>query len=210
MRRTLQAYLSAATITFSLSLSTVLGCATSMFNPADLKQPAVKSIVTLPRWYTFTAQSGATRFFLAPGKYEAEFENDGGTFLRGPANCIVQGDTGGKYSRLLMEGGIFVPKEKTLPVKFYYYKGLEKSGPPLDAATAAGSVPSADADGGAAVTPNVAGVAPVVAPNATPVGQGVGGGVGNAIVGGIIALDRGKLQISYWTPPTTLRSALVW
>jgi hypothetical protein len=189
-----------------LFLSTLAGCG-SLVEPGTLRKPDIQQTLSLPAdvLYTFQADKPVDeRYYtgLLAGEYVAEFEDDGGTYFRGPGRCVVWADVPANQQRRVAEGGLWLAKGNTTPkFKIYRYLATEgvqaRSGVPGAPTGATSVVAVASAPGS-----DVSAVIPIFVPvTATPFQAGIGSGIAAGVIALTAHTDDGKIAFQRPDPP---------
>lgn len=120
---------------------------------------------------------------IFPGTYVAKLENDSGTLYFGSDRPVFSGEADKRY--LLLEGGIWVPKFASEPVKIFWVHN-QNTATVGNIAERANPRPSS---GGGSYD------YPTYLPPAASLQQGVGVGIAMGIIAAAEAANDGKIQI---------------
>ena len=184
-------------------LAASLSACGTVISPADLKRLSNEQVIDLPKGYTHVLPPAGLydnrwKHELAAGRYIAELEGPDGTYFRGSPGCVgwSLASTGGQEVAapkvVLLDGGIFMPRNAAEPAKIYVYLGTDRW--------------ATSAEPSALPAESAVSIAQSAAPKAGAAATGVGAGVGMAVVDAIIASERGK--IGFQPPVAGLREAV--
>lgn len=199
------------------------GCGTTRISPSSLSRPESETVLKISHRYEYS-RVATGKYSLTPGIYRAELQGMGGTFFRGTNHPIRTIGINEKRTVVqFFEGGVFVPDDKAISAKIYYYTGTFT--PPrvyeeTDVEPPLLYSPDADISGHPYQTdapPNAADnyVTGLMASPTTTPGQilagGIGAGIGLAIAQSMIKPDVGRIVFPDNQPNNnSLRDVIEW
>lgn len=202
---------SAKQICFFASALSLFGCALSPFNihPSDLKPVTTNQVLQLtePVVYKKTLAENIYEYTLAKGGYKAVFEDDKGTYYRGPGTCIkfelISAQDFFQKKMLNKPGymrcGVYLSSTKPITIKIYIQPGsfMEPENPEQsfqETSSDTALTPAQQAVAGDMIGGSIVGATATWETNITAVQAGIGGAIGVGIISALEYADRDNMK----------------
>ena len=183
-----------------LTLSICALLAACAVAPASLKKVTSPQVLDLPHAVFYTHQGDQPiekRYYagLLAGAYTAEWEDENGTYFRGPSRSVIYADDPVARVQYIAAGGIWIGKGgATTRYRLYRYIGTEMTRPRSDVPGAQGSI-AGQTNGASPPQPVIVPIAPALTAGATPVQAGLGVGIAGALIDLTKGMDDGKIAL---------------